>query len=306
MNILPDTKICELEFNVERVCEQLCEAAAADFEFKTNIRINSNNQTAQKLSMLSNYILNTAYRSVQKYKIQTIELQHAQKISRIAIENLKESYDFQQVLLAELQHRSRNLLTIVLSTMRSTSHRKSSLSDFIIDFEGRICALSRVQGLLSKTSHEMLDLRELVEAELAAHVPSENSEEYNKTIIAGPQVKLCAVTIQTLALALHELTTNAVKYGALSQKAARLSVTWWIEENDLNTHLHLKWVESGVTFLSGIDTKISGYGRELIERALPYQLKAKTNFKFCIDGVNCLILLKIDKNKIENKNVFSS
>lgn len=290
----------DLEFSVERVCEQLCEAVTEDFEFKKNIRINSYNETAQKLSMLSNYTLNMAYRSVQKYKIQAMELQHAEEVSRIAIKNLKESHIFQEVLLAELQHRSRNLLTIVLSTMRATSHRRSSLNDFMIDFEGRICALSRVQGLLARTNHEMIDLRELVEAELAAHIVPEDSKKSNKTVIDGPPVTLCAVTIQILALALHELTTNSVKYGALSQKEARLSVTWWIEQDDINTHVHLKWVESGVNFLFSNDTKISGYGRELIERALPYQLKAKTHFKFCVDGVNCLIILKIYRDKVEN------
>lgn len=209
------------------------------------------------------------------------------------IQNLKKSQEFQQILLAELQHRSRNLLTVVRSISRTTLRRSASLNDYTVDFEGRIGALSRVQGLLARTNDEMLDLRELVEAELAAHIFPKNIRDHTKIHLEGPPVTLPATTIQTLALALHELTTNAVKYGALSQITGKLSVTWWIEQSNTNKYVSLKWLESGVIFSHDIDNKTKGYGRELIEKALPYQLQTKTEFRFNSDGIFCSILMPL-------------
>ena len=105
---------------------------------------------------------------------------------------------------------------------------------------------------------------------------------------------LRARLVQTLALALHELTTNALKYGALSDAGGRLAVTWCIEGRDEGKGpvLRVTWEERGVR-LDPLRTS-DGYGRELIERALPYQLKARTHYELRKDGVFCTIEVPLD------------
>ena len=121
------------------------------------------------------------------------------------------------MLVAELHHRTRNLLAVVQSIALQTLRTSASLEGFGDEFESRLEALSRVQGLLARADREAVDLRALVEAELGAH--GDGGADPGKVRVEGPPVALPAGSAQTLALALHELATNAVKYGAL--EAAR-------------------------------------------------------------------------------------
>ncbi|GGF77701.1 hypothetical protein GCM10011402_32910 [Paracoccus acridae] len=113
----------------------------------------------------------------------------------------------------------------------------------------------------------------------------------------GPAgIRLRSSTVQTLAMALHELATNAVKYGALGQAAGRLAITWSLDPDGLEgaPWLHIDWRESGVEMqLAEASSRGTGQGRELIERALPYQLKAKTTYAFTPNGVHCTISLPV-------------
>jgi two-component sensor histidine kinase len=115
--------------------------------------------------------------------------------------------------------------------------------------------------------------------------------------LTGPEnVKLRSSTVQTLALGLHELATNALKYGALSRPEGRLSISWSVQRTaDEELRLEVEWRESGVLVQRGPDEKPArmGYGRELIERALPYQLKAETTYVITPEGVHCTIALPI-------------
>jgi two-component sensor histidine kinase len=98
--------------------------------------------------------------------------------------------------------------------------------------------------------------------------------------------------VQTFALALHELATNAVKYGALSDRGGQLAVCWEVRHDDARgAQLWVDWRESGVSDMPSPEAPArgNGYGRELIERALPYQLGARTSYAFETDGVHCTI-----------------
>ena len=117
--------------------------------------------------------------------------------------------------------------------------------------------------------------------------------EPGRVNIDGPSATLPASSAQTLALAIHELATNAVKYGALNQAAGRLDVSWKIENiKGASRRVVLDWRESGVDMPHRNGRK--GYGSELIERALPYQLKAQTDLRFGPDGVRCRISTEIE------------
>jgi two-component sensor histidine kinase len=145
-----------------------------------------------------------------------------------------------------------------------------------------------LQGLLARTDHQALDLGTLVEAELAAHADGRGA---NKVQIEGPPAVVSAGAAQALTLALHELATNAVKYGALGQPSGRLSVRWRTEGVDAK-RIVLDWRESGVVMPAGAPRR-KGYGSELIERALPYQLQADTRLQFGPDGVHCHISVPV-------------
>ena len=104
--------------------------------------------------------------------------------------------------------------------------------------------------------------------------------------------------VQAVALALHELATNAVKHGALAQASGWLSVTWRVEQGGDDARLVIDWHERGVAMPDGVPTH-RGYGTELITVALPYQLDAETALEFAPDGVRCRIVLPIGTFRVE-------
>lgn len=203
------------------------------------------------------------------------------------IHDLRGLKDRQAVLLAELQHRTRNLLAVVQSIAGQTLRKSGSLEDFGSEFEGRLRALSRVQGLLARGDHQDVDLRSLLDLELTAH--GEGVMEEGRVTLSGPPVALSTLSAQAMGLALHELATNAVKYGAFARPGGSLSVTWEAGPGSGGLEVALEWRESGVTMPDGAAPRRQGYGTELIRRALPYQLKARTTLEFGHDGVRCTI-----------------
>lgn len=197
------------------------------------------------------------------------------------------------VLVSELQHRTQNVITVVRSIADRTARSCRSLSEFRVQYTDRLDALSRVQKLLSRLSeHDQISFDELIETEMAAI-----GSETERVILDGPKgVLLRSSSVQTLAMALHELATNALKYGALAQRDAKLSVTWRLQVDDIQNRpwLHIDWRESGVKMPpSGSKPVGGGQGRTLIEKALPYGLRAITSFELGEDGVRCTIALPL-------------
>ncbi|QGY05203.1 PAS domain-containing protein [Methylobacterium mesophilicum SR1.6/6] len=191
----------------------------------------------------------------------------------------------QEVLINELQHRSRNLLAVVIAVADRTLQQGSPIEAF----EERLKALSRAQGLLSQFGSDTVELGALVRTELAAYVDRAS----DRVSIAGPEVHLTARQVQNFALAVHELTTNAVKHGALKSQAGRLSVTWeTVRDRRQRRRLALSWVERGVPVRSESVTR-RGYGTELIQNALAYALEAKVDYELGPEGVHCRIEMPV-------------
>lgn len=198
----------------------------------------------------------------------------------------------QELLIAELQHRTRNLLTVVESVAQQTARGTKSVDAFMTQFGIRLRALSRVQGLLSRSDREPITIGKLVRMELDAL----GAEAIGpRVLIEGPEVALRKRTVQTLALAIHELATNARKHGALANDRGRLSVKWFGEgSGGRSDSLMLEWEEYGIDPLpEGVDPQRCGYGRTLIERALPYSLSARTAFELGRDTFRCTISLPL-------------
>lgn len=201
-----------------------------------------------------------------------------------------------ELLVAELQHRTRNLIAVVRSVADKTIRRADNLAHFRESFCDRLDALARVQGLLSRLDeYERVSFDELIRSELDAAGAIDDAA--GRVTLEGPDgVRLRSSTVQTLAMALHELMTNAAKYGALSQAGGHLAIAWSVKDRaeDGRPWLHIDWRESGVTMpATELAPRGTGQGRELIERALPYQLKAETGYKLESDGVHCTIRIPI-------------
>jgi len=197
------------------------------------------------------------------------------------------------LLIGELQHRTLNLIGVVQSVAQSLMRRSADLPDFRKRFALRLDALRRVQRLVSRLGeNERISFHKLLESELTAM-----DADTSRVSLEGPRtIRLPASSVQTLALALHELATNARKYGALAQDGANLAVRWRIEacETDSQRELLVDWLETGVTMNAARENGDgSGLGRELIERALPYQLGARTSYVMARDGVRCRIAVPI-------------
>ena len=191
----------------------------------------------------------------------------------------------QEVLVNELQHRARNLLGVVAAVANRTLGRSGQIGVF----EERLQALSRAQGLLSQFGSDTVEVGALVRAELAAHADALSE----RIAVAGPEIHLTARQVQNFALALHELATNAVKYGALRAPSGRLAVTWAaVPGRRKGRLLALNWVESGVAIDPSAITR-RGYGTELIQEALAYALQAKVDYVLGADGVRCRIEMPV-------------
>lgn len=205
-----------------------------------------------------------------------------------------------QVLVTELQHRTFNLMGVIRSMAAATVRTSAGLADFHARFDDRLEALARTQRLLSRRAEGgRLTFDQLLRDEFAAV----GALDHPAVRLHGPtDVALRSAMVQTLAMAMHELTTNALKYGALAQDetrpdgarpdGARLDVAWRLDvDDDGRSWLAIDWRERGVTLAPR--GRAAGQGRTLIEEALPYQLGARTTFALGDDGVHCTIALPI-------------
>jgi two-component system CheB/CheR fusion protein len=188
-----------------------------------------------------------------------------------------------KMLLGERQHRVRNILGVVRSIVARTVRSSQNIEELARSLDGRLETLARTQGMFIRSDITAVELEDMIRDELVAVAVREDQFE-----IDGPPIRLGREAAEVIALALHELTTNAVKYGALSEPAGRLAVRWQVLETNKGPKLALEWRESGVRALD-ISPSHSGFGRELIERGLPYELGASTSLEFLRGGVKARI-----------------
>ena len=177
-------------------------------------------------------------------------------------------------LLAELQHRVKNVLALVRSLLVRTVKSSPDLDHFAHHFAGRIGALARSQTAAARSPDHLMMLDELVSEELSAH----GGQDEQQMRLDGPDVALPGKIAGTIGLAVHELTTNALKYGALATPSGRVDVRWVVDltqrEDGCETpSLILDWRETGVP-LTDLNPRRYGFGRELIEQGLPYEIGA--------------------------------
>ena len=189
-------------------------------------------------------------------------------------------------LTRELNHRVKNTLANVLSIVALTRRRASSLEEFAGGLDGRIRALSATHDLLTQSEWGTTPLRAVLEAELAPYADAAEAT----LDLEGPEVELAPNDALSFGLAIHELATNASKYGALSVEAGRLSVTWTALSEGL---VEVVWQEAGGPPVP--QDRPRGFGTELIEKIVAHELKHPVDLDFAPEGVRCALRVPVRK-----------
>jgi len=197
------------------------------------------------------------------------------RISGVTIDvtDRKEAEERQVLLAREVDHRARNALAIIQSIIRLT--RAKSVDEYVATVEGRIKALALAHTLLSDSRWHGADLGTLVAEEFAPY------RSGNKIELKGPNVSLSPATAQGIALALHELATNAAKHGALSSIKGKVSLTWQLQPDILTLH----WVESGGPPIKTPSAR--SFGLKVIKASIEQQLGGNATFDWNPKGLRC-------------------
>jgi PAS domain S-box-containing protein len=199
------------------------------------------------------------------------------------ITELRLAQERQELLVAELRHRLKNTLTTVMSVMALTMRSATDLEHFAESFHARLGAMDRAHDLLSSDGWAGVSLRDLLSGELDAFRQSEAAN----IELSGPPVLVGPNAAPSLALVLHELTTNALKYGALSAPSGRLEVVWRADGG----RLLIEWVERDGPPVA--PPTRSGFGSSLLDKALKHDLDGRTILRFDPAGLRCTLDLDL-------------
>jgi PAS domain S-box-containing protein len=214
--------------------------------------------------------------------------------ANIDVTERKRAEERQCSLIAELDHRVKNTLATVSAVVSHTRRGNRSVANFAAALDGRIRSMATTHELLSSGRWQGISLAELVQRELAPYATSNNTE------INGPPVVLTPETGQAMAIVLHELSTNAAKYGALSTGNGRVSIRWDQRRNGHSgSHLHFEWREIG-----GPPVVAPGkpsYGTSTIRDLIPYEFGGAVDLVLAPEGVRCRLELPSDwlSNEVE-------
>jgi two-component sensor histidine kinase len=200
---------------------------------------------------------------------------------------LRRSEQRQRLLTQELNHRVKNNLAQVSAVVTATRQGSGSIDDFVRSVGSRIQSMAAAHTLLSERSWGSVDLDALVHTQLAPFTTGTNVK------ISGTHVMLSSAETQTLGRVLHELATNAAKYGALSTPGGQVSVTWERKTNGEAAPLVIEWHELGGPPVAS--KAQSRFGTDLIRGLIPHELGGTVDLVFAAEGVNCRIAVPLEK-----------
>jgi PAS domain S-box-containing protein len=199
------------------------------------------------------------------------------------ITDRKQAEEQRTLLIHELNHRVKNTLATVQSIASQTLRNAPTMRDAKEALEGRLIALARAHDVLTRESWEGAELKEIVGQALAPY----GSLGENRLHVSGPEIRLTPRIALALAMALQELATNAVKYGALANATGEIRITWNVEPARPSPRLHLRWEESGGPPVQAPSRR--GFGSRLIERSLSQELNGIARIEFRPTGIVCTV-----------------
>jgi PAS domain S-box-containing protein len=191
----------------------------------------------------------------------------------------KRAEEQRDLLIKELEHRVKNTLTTVQSIAAQSFRASGIAPEALRSFEARLVALSNVHSLLTQKNWDSAELHDIVRSGLRPHGVS----DLQRFTVEGPELRLSQQSAVALSMAVHELATNAIKYGALSAESGRVEVRWGVADG----RLRWSWRERGGPPVA--PPKRKGFGSRMIERALAAQLSGKVAIDYQPDGVLCTI-----------------
>jgi two-component sensor histidine kinase len=190
-----------------------------------------------------------------------------------------------QLLVHELNHRVKNTLATVQSIVHQTMRRGEDPKLALDKLNARLIALSKTHDVLTQENWKGAELRDLAMLIVDLHGGAE------RFVVEGPAVYLAPATAMSLSLALHELATNAIKYGSLSSAGGKVRLAWSLIDGDTGRELVLTWTENGGPPVDAPEHE--GFGLRLI-RNLDTQLSTRTILEFQETGLTCVIRAHID------------
>jgi PAS domain S-box-containing protein len=199
----------------------------------------------------------------------------------IDITERKRAEERQNLLAREVDHRAKNALALAQSIVRLT--RAGTLKDYIQAVEGRISALARVHTILSLSNWQGAEIGQLMDEEISPYATDAQIQLY------GPELRLEPATAQTLALAIHELITNSVKYGALSSRSGRLTIQWEVRAEVLQ----MVWEERDGPKVAQPASR--GFGTRSVIASIESQLGGRAEFDWKAEGLVCRLSVPLGK-----------
>lgn len=190
-----------------------------------------------------------------------------------------------RMLIDELNHRVKNTLATVQSIVWQALRNASDPEAIRESIESRLFALSRSHDLLTHENWEGAGLLDLINAALEPFGIANGRAEH--FVIAGSNIRVSPKVALALGIAIHELATNAVKYGAFSNKTGSVSITWAVEPSPRGSRLVLRWQEKDGPPVTPPSRK--GFGSRVIERGLAHELEGTVNLDYRRDGLVCMI-----------------
>jgi PAS domain S-box-containing protein len=199
------------------------------------------------------------------------------------ISEQKQTEDRQRLLVNELNHRVKNTLAVIQSIAAVTSRSASNAAAFSASFIARIVGISRTHDLLTASHWEGADLRDVVWNELAPY----DTDTARRVGLHGEPVHLSPKIAVTLGMVMHEMATNAAKYGALSQADGRVDVTWYVCPDANGARLHIEWAEEGGPPMPKPGQQ--GFGSRLILQSVERDLEGTVKFDYRPTGLHCAV-----------------
>ncbi|MFG5380803.1 HWE histidine kinase domain-containing protein [Yoonia sp. R2-816] len=219
-------------------------------------------------------------RSAEALRVTLMEV-----VLRMADANLQErakAQEKQELLIAELNHRVRNILNLIKGVVSQSGAGHNDVSSFTKVIGGRIHALAMAHDQITREKWQPASLRALIETEAAAYL----NDRMDRLTITGPDVMLVPNAHTTMALVVHEMMTNSVKYGALAAEHGKVAINLAQTSDD---GLALTWVETGGPAVSAPERR--GFGTTIIERSIPFELKGEADLRFTLTGVEASFVL---------------
>ena len=197
------------------------------------------------------------------------------------------------ILLRELAHRSKNQLTLLVSLTNRLSQGQKTVPEFRNAIIERLLALSASQDLLLQNDGHAIEIEKLILTQLKSF----DIDRLKQVSLSGPPIILSDARLRSLGMAIHELGTNAIKYGALSTKRGRVHISWKVTRLAVSW-IELTWVESGGPRVKM--PEVSGFGRTLIEKIVPLQLNGEAKLTYESGGIVWFIkFIEIADAKLE-------